>query len=185
MTPREQLERFLHRADELAGTRVVRAHFPTSLGLSFSASGGTRVSLGQPDEEDLRSFLLTLRQFLSSDEPVFLFRIFNLCQQHITDPEMKRDLAEARGQWAASVKSDGISMTFDGKPITPEYVTDLWINGHYFHNDEGKARALREMAPLETLLSRQKFLGHLIAATQNVLYVANVLRAAMREGLLA
>lgn len=60
-----------------------------------------KLSTGQPDEDDLRSFLLTLRQFLMPSEPVFLFRMFNLAHKHLTSEELRTDLAASRKEWAS------------------------------------------------------------------------------------
>ncbi|OQX02664.1 MAG: hypothetical protein BWK80_57430, partial [Desulfobacteraceae bacterium IS3] len=53
----------------------------------------------EPDEDDLRSFLLTFRHFFSQDEPIFLSKILNLCYQHITDNFIKNELIEIRKLW--------------------------------------------------------------------------------------
>ena len=67
MTPREQFELFVARAEELRRTRLVAKGFEPGIRLRWDAFEGLRFQSSQPDEEALRSFLLTFRQFVSRD----------------------------------------------------------------------------------------------------------------------
>jgi hypothetical protein len=176
----EQLWLFVRRADELRSARMLRNTPTVGFTLQFDQMKGTRVELRQPDEEELRSLLLTLRQFVSDTEPVFLYRIHNLCERHLTSDVLRGYLRQAREQWKRSMKESvgGMQLVFNGRDWSPEFVADLYINGHYFHSDVDKAATLERLVPAERLLSRYQFLNFVLDTTTQVLYVSNVIRAA-------
>ena len=178
-----QLELFTARVDELRNTRLIRKGFNPGITISWRRMQGMRFQSQGPDEEDLRSFLLTFRQFISNDEPVFLNRIYNLCQRCITSEQMKGYLIKSREAWKQAHRSSGIKLIFNKRELTPEFVTDLWINGYYFHNDARKVSMLKRLLPHESMLVRNQFLNYLVDATRHVLYVGNVITVALKENL--
>ena len=90
MTVLDQLGLFRDRAEELKNTRFIKDGYSPNITIKLDRMEGSRFISKEPNEEDLRSFLLTFRQFVSPKEPVFLNRIYNLCQKAITS-EMLRD----------------------------------------------------------------------------------------------
>ncbi len=48
----------------------------------------------------------------------------------------------------------------------PEHIADLWINGHYFHDDSEKAQELRRYVPHNILFVRPEFLNFIVEATR-------------------
>lgn len=179
---REQLELFVFRADDLAREPVLQ-DFNNSFSIKFDHVEGISFESQQPDEALLRSFLLTFRQFISHDEPIYLNKIFNVCHKYLTSDELKAHLIKAREGWQKQLKEGQMHFTYNDKEITPEYITDLWINGFYFHNDPRKWRALQSILPHEHLITKHFFLMHLSSATRHVLYVAHIVKIALRENL--
>jgi hypothetical protein len=49
----------------------------------------------------------------------------------------------------------------NGRPLEPERIMDLWINGIYFHNDRRKAQAINRLAASSVLSTRLPELRHL------------------------
>ena len=180
---RDQLCLFIARAEQLRECKLVQSTFPVSLSLKYNRLKGMQVSLTQPNEENFRSFLLVLRPFISPREPVYLFRIYNLCLRHFTNDRFKHLLEDAREKWKAQLKSDGISFIINNQEQTPEQITDLWLNAEYFHNDDAKRKFLAALDAPGLFLSREKFLYHCLQATRQVLYVYSMAKAALREGL--
>src|SRR5579859_7891329 len=103
ITPLEQLELFVARCEQMKKTRLIA---------TGSLSGGIRIrgetmpegivvtsELIEPNEDDLRSFLLTFRQFTMQNEPIFVQKIFDLCQLHLKDENLKQELIKARNHW--------------------------------------------------------------------------------------
>ena len=179
---RSQLECFLFRADQLQNTRLIQSGFKPSFSMSYDRMKGVQFSSKTPDDDDLRSFLTILRQFISQEETIHLFKIYNLCQQRLSNDNLKHNLMKAREIWQRELKRGGISLIFNGRSVTPERITYLCINVFYFHNDSEKMDALRRLKPHENMLVKHIFLDHLVEATRNVLYVAFIIKVAFREG---
>src|SRR5262249_13833321 len=142
--------------------------------ISWGRMEGLRFKSSTPDEDDLRSFLTIFRKFISDRELVFLYRVYNICQQHITSDTVKGYLIRSREIWKDALKHTGIKLTINRKEFTPEYVTDLWINGYYFHDDAEKITVLKSLLPHERMLVKNQFLNVVVDATRQVFYVGNV-----------
>jgi len=143
---------------------------------------GLRFISREPDETSLKAFLLTFRQFISEKEPIFMNKIYNLCQKHLTNDRMREYLVKSREVWKNTLKSTGILVFYNKCELTPEYITDLWINGYYFHSDPEKWITLKKILPHEKMLVKFQFLNFLLDATTQVLYLDNIIRASIREG---
>jgi hypothetical protein len=180
----EQIELFLHWASQLQNTRLLQNMGEHSFSLNFDQAKGLQFKTTTPNEEDLRSFLMVIRRFISNDEPTYFFKLYKLCIARINSDELRKGLMEARNSWQAGLKSDGFGFNYNGHEYTPEEITDLWINGYYFHNDSDKLRLLKSLQPLESVLMRFKFITHLLDATRAILYVRHVMMYAIREGLM-
>ncbi len=182
MVTRDQLELFVYRADELRHTRLVRT---SSLRGDFSFHFNQKTAAYKfpvVDEDDLRSFLLTFRQFVMKQEPVFIRNIYALAHQHITAERLRAAVDEAARSWRDTLKSCGFALEIRGRRVTPEHALDLFINGHYFHNDEEKRAELLKYGIPDVFLVRNQFLNFLVDATMNIAYTSNVIRAALQDG---
>jgi hypothetical protein len=120
-----------------------------------------------------------------NDEPVYLSRIYNIAQQHLTSGDLKKKLQDSRRIWSAFQKHGPIRVAVDSQPLTPERVTDLWINGYYFHND-ADFRIIENLARSGPggVLARHLFLDCITEALKQIVYVANVVRYPEVHGLL-
>lgn len=184
-THRESLELFVHRAEELLNSRLILNGIGTSLSFNFDRTKGLSLSSEQPDEELLRSFLLTFRRFISEKEAVFLFRIFNLCQQCLSSDKLKEHLIEARQHWSRELrggKTGNVRFNLSGQNVNPEYITDLWINGFYFHDSPQKLRELEQLLSNHSLLVRHIFLDHILQAVKYISYTRFIITVGFREG---
>lgn len=177
-----QLKLFISRANELKNKRAIRNGFNTQLKINWDKEKGFITEITQPDEDDLRSFLLLLRQFISDKEPIFLNRIYNLCYKYIDDDDIKSGLIKAREVWKQSQINSGMGLILENDDFTPEYSTDLWINGYYFHNDEEKRKIIESKLHLEQIFIRHQFLNYIISATENIFYVSRMIEYAIEKG---
>ena len=184
MRPRERLELFKARANQLADSRLLKRGFNPGISIRYERMRGTIFESREPDEEDLRSFLLTFRQFVSNDEPIFLSSIYNLCRQCLTSGELKGYLVQSRDAWKRALRGRGFKIVFDEGRVTPEEVADLWINGWYFHSDNEKMRRLKSLIPEQQIMARWLFLDFVAEATRQVFYVRNLITVALRDGLI-
>jgi hypothetical protein len=150
MTPKERLELFHARVEELQRFRLLQKEFDISFKMEFSnlkGRGYMAAESSEPDDEELRSFLTLFRQFMSDNEPIHLEGIYNILFQYITNDELKERLKEARQAWKESLRGYGTLIFEDGsgnrREMTPELATDIWINGFYFHSDIKKYNFLK------------------------------------------
>jgi hypothetical protein len=67
-----------------------------------------------PDEEDLRSFLLTFRQLMSPKEPVFLRSVAGLLWQAVDDPTNREILAAARTKYDHALRHGTVRFEHNG-----------------------------------------------------------------------
>ncbi len=184
MNTREQLELFKKRADELENSRLIRNGFSANLNIKLDENVGLTPKLTEPDEEDLRSFLLTFRHFVSNDEPVFLNKIYNLLHTSLTSVELKGFLIESRKLVKAAQKTAGLQLEYNGEVISPEKILNMWINGHYFHNDEELKKKLDELIDSTVMLVRFNFLDFLIETSKQILNVRDVINETLEKNLL-
>jgi hypothetical protein len=149
--------------------------------INWNHMQGLRISITQHDEEDLRSFLMGFRKFVSQGEPTHLDRIYNICRQSIRSDQLQEGLVQSRAAWRAAQRGGGIKIVFNERNLTPTLVMDLLVNGYYFHNDSRKAAALQEIWP--NPITQFTFNNFLVDATRQVFYVGNVVAFALHEQL--
>jgi hypothetical protein len=128
---------------------------------------------------------LDFRKFVSKDEPVFIGYIHGLCHLHFTSDELKGRIKACQQGWRRTVAQAGIKMELHGKHVSSEHIADLWINGHYFHDDQAKAEELKRYVPLEIFMVRQEFLNFVIEATQVIGATGHAIKMALRDGSVA
>ncbi|GAI02164.1 unnamed protein product [marine sediment metagenome] len=181
MTQREQLACFVERTDELKRTRLIRHGFHYNSTMSWNKMRGLKFTIQKPDEDDLRSFLLTFRQFVANDEPIFMPKIYNIVHQFSKNKVIRNYAARSRNEWKKSLKAGGFKLIYNNKHIEPEYIANLWLNGYYFHNDSNKQKILKELLPHEEFFVRTIFLDFLIECTRQILYLGYLVKVGLRE----
>ncbi len=167
LSARETLELFVTRTDELSRMRILRSSgLSSEWQVSFGVNQPTMFRSVEPDEEDLRSYLISFRKFVSPTEPVFIRSIHGLCHKHFTSDELKSHIVTYQEGWKRHVQRSQLSLKFHGQEVKPEQIADLWINGHYFHDDVHKAAELRRLVEPSFFLVRQEFLNFIVEATR-------------------
>ena len=180
------LQLFAEKAEQLRTLRLAQSGMPWSFKVGYDQKRGLYHSEQGPDEEELRSYLTLFRQFVSESEPVFVNRVFSLCDLYLTEERLRQELRNARARWSDAMRQglDGWQAVVDGEVLTPEYAFDLWLNGHYFHSDPDKAAKLEKLASTDDLhWLRMRFLTSLRALTAIVLQLGDAVREALDNGL--
>ena len=178
------VELFLERAKELVQTNLAKSGLSIRHNIHYEKDSGLSTEFEEPNENDLRSYLLTFRQFISEGEPIFIGRIYNLCARCLTDDELKRDAADARQYWHLAQRHNGMKLIVNGREYTASEVCDWFINGQYFHNDPEHRAKIKEMErfPLDREIFRFHFLNFVIEASRHAMYLRNLIAHAQREG---
>ena len=181
MTELRHLGLFVERVDEAAQTRFLQNFRGTELNIRFDHMKGLEVKNRDVPEEDLRSFLLTFRQFMMDREPVNLSKMFNFCDRHLTDDALREELRKARTEWKQALKQSPLQLTHNGTDMTPKHVGDLLINGHYFHSDEAKRAQLDSLMPMGQVLSRYIFLNLITDVIKQVFFLRHLILVGIRR----
>lgn len=136
ITPKEQLSIFQERVKELKATRFLRTKKYFSIKLFFSEKlDEYKAESILPEEDDLKAFLLTLRQFVSSDEPIYLPKMFKLVISGINDKKLRDLIIPVQRSWNKNQFNVGIKYDINNQELKMRDIWDLYINGKYFHND--------------------------------------------------
>jgi hypothetical protein len=180
------LDLFVRQVQNLVGLRLVTSGQLDS-SVTIRIRGGTAdFEPSQPDEEDLRSFLLTFRKFMLQDDPLNIGKIANLLYAEITNDDHRKLLNNERARYKAAMKHGKIVFDVDGTPCTPEENFDLWINAIYFHNDDAKAQTLaaRTDHPISKAMSRHALVELLVEVTRYLVRLTNLILSCRSNGTL-
>jgi len=183
LSTRQKLEKFHETVRELKSTSLMKKGLSSSMTIRGKGLDIWFDTEKWPEEEELRSFLLTFRHFVAEKEDVSINRIFNLCQQKLTDDKLREYLVKTRGIWKRAHETVGIDMVYQGKKQAPEQITKLWLSGTYFHKDEDKRTILKGLLFPQTILFKHQFLSFLVEATRMVLYVDGIVKKVLNDGL--
>jgi hypothetical protein len=134
-----------------------------------------------PDEEDLRSFLLDFRKLVAPKEPVYVGRVLNAAYRHVSSDDLAARVTEARAGWKRELRGS-MGFVVNDQEIRAETIVDLWINGYYFHDDPDKARRLEALAQVP--LARFHFINAVVGTANLINWLAGFCRIVLREGLL-
>lgn len=184
LTPREQIELFIARGEEMWNSRVRREGLKISFNVKWAIDEDVTHRIEEPDAEDFRSFLTIFRKFIAPDSAIYLPKIYNLCHLYITDAETKEFLAEARSIWLEIQQQpdSGMTVTVNGRRLLPKDVVDIWINGYYFHDDVEGMRILKGMNPFLISATRAIFIDYVIETTNIIRHLAQTIRTAEERG---
>jgi hypothetical protein len=181
----ERLDMFVDRVGELnTARRLGREGIDASLGIEFDVpGGGVRITESPPDEDDLRSYLTTLRQLvMNENDPVFVNAISKLAARHITDAAVRDALKHGRREWEKHKADRSMQLN----ELSEAEVFELYINGRVFHADQAAESRLREVmaTPESAALARSFISAYATEAARYVTWVAAVIRAAKADGVL-
>jgi hypothetical protein len=180
----ERFSLFRKRVIELSKLRLVQSEAQSKYQISWDAESGQLTYQAQePDEEDLKSFLLLFRHFISSSEPIFINRVFNDCLRFLDDECLKGEVQKAKEAWRKELQSGTLGMQVNEANLTPEYVLNLWINGYYFHNDPEKTFELESLLKQPLPLVRMQFISCLPNLFQIIFYMGRVISYGLDNGL--
>jgi hypothetical protein len=187
--PTEQLRVYNDRVQRLRNNHLSTTGFGASFTWSFDNTGEqteTTVSLQEPRDDLLTGYLGVFRQFINNNEQINQYKIFNTLQVCLTDEHIKGELVKARAAWSEMLQSDGMTLTLNGKLLTPIFLTDMWINDslHSDIEEADKEEILKIMEPAERGIMRMKFFQCVQNAYGIITFVDAVITMARNEGLI-
>jgi hypothetical protein len=177
----EKLDLFAREAESLGNARLIEDKFEFGVTIEKNPFG-SRVEEYGMDDEQLRAFLSKLRPFLSSDEPIFLYSIYNIAEKLVLHDKAREYIIKSRNEWKEQRKNPFVRFIFDKKRINNENIVDWWMNGFYFHHDREKKMNIERMPDAVRALTKFDFLSSVITAAGHVLWVGGNLRFALTKG---
>jgi len=143
----DKLDLFLRRFEQLERTRFYSN--PKLKNIQYKIKGEkvdkgfqTRFEIKVPDEETIKSFLLSFRVFYMEGEHTNFYSICNLLYKKILDKKARNDLVTIRSNYTKALNTSFIGINFLGKSYSPKDIVDLWFNAEYFHTDIEKVKEL-------------------------------------------
>lgn len=178
-----QLRLFVTESDRLNEHKLVQSGFSPKLNISMDGPDQPwQYRIQEPDKEILESYLIYLRKFMMSGEPVFIHRVRSLARQHLTDDSLKQELDNAHLAWKAHSRNREVEIILNERQVLPDYAWDLYINGVYFHLDLEKRGELEQFADPELLwMIRWQFLSQIVHATEYVFEVSETIERGFRH----
>jgi len=182
MTDHERLHLFVRRVEDLKTTTLVRDGYDSGITLKWSAAtGALSFQAIQPNEEQFKALLMSLRHFWLAKEPTDIYRIYNICQRILKNETHKNYLVKSRAFLDESLKSTGILLNIDKRHFSPGYVWDIYINGLYFHSDSKKMETLDSLSEEEKKLVKNELFGFVNSLCRQVLYVGRIVAHALKN----
>ncbi|MGB6369773.1 MAG: hypothetical protein WBF68_01895 [Atribacterota bacterium] len=142
-----KLDLFLRRFEQLERTRFYSN--PKLKNIQYKIKGEkvdkgfqTRFEIKVPDEETIKSFLLSFRVFYMEGEHTNFYSICNLLYKKILDKKVRNDMVTIRSNYSKALNTSFIGINFLGKSYSPKDIVDLWFNAEYFHTDIEKVKEL-------------------------------------------
>ena len=143
----DKLDLFLRRFEQLERTRFYSN--PKLKNIQYKIKGEkvdkgfqTRFEIKVPDEETIKSFLLSFRVFYMEGEHTNFYSICNLLYKKILDKKVRNDLVTIRSNYTKALNTSFIRINFLGKSYSSKDIVDLWLNAEYFHTDIEKVKEL-------------------------------------------
>lgn len=184
---REKLELFLKLTAEMNTTDLAKKGLGYNYRAKWSKSEGFTQELQEPDENDLRSFLLTFRKFVSEESDVYLQVIHGVFYKRLTREDYRTELGKMNIQWRHLFQQGWLRLNINGREFPPEYTLKVYINGRYFHDDPDYAEELAQLAqhdPIGSLLHRSQFLAAVVETSKYIDWLACNLDYCLRQELL-
>lgn len=179
---------FLRTADRLRSSDLFQGGL---YGMKYTLSvnvdkNSVEEKFDRPPEKDVRDALLDVRKFVAKRETEFLLSVCNLIYQRLESQTIRDDLAKIRrvfkdslsGLQGTSSVRVGFRKSPDDEPeyLEPEYVIDLYFNGHYFHSDPDKAPRLTYLEDRIGGMLVYSFLESITNIAQCIFYLASFIR---------
>jgi len=145
----KRLRLFFSRAEKLraSATGLMKN---LSLEMSYKANEPFRTRFDGPDLHDVKAALLDLRPFILQGEPTHFFSICNILYTNTADDAVAARVAQFREAWAKLVQKNGpppggMSMKVNDRELSACDITDMWLNGEFFHADIEKVGLLESL----------------------------------------
>jgi hypothetical protein len=179
----KQLEKFVKHVETIRRLPLVTDGQGVGFSLNMDRTRGMSVRVNLLDENDLRSFLLTFRMFISPNAEIQLNKIYNTCFLGLKKNNDLRDrLVKARAVWKEALGNVG-SLKFEEETYSGKDAALHWMNGGYFHSDLERYEQLVELLDRGWPYVQMHFENFVVNATRVIIYTGHVVEYARKNDL--
>lgn len=132
-----QIQNFITICKKLASSRFIKEAKNIKFSLSCKDESA-KITIGDFDEDFLRSFLIDFRKIYLTKEKTNFLRICNLIKKLSKDNEIINNAEKCQERYKYFLKNSTIGFTINEDAQKPEKIIDDWLHGSYFHEDENK-----------------------------------------------
>lgn len=175
------LKLFHRKVDELKETSMLKEE--TQIGINFSAKkgGNLQIRSSLPNEDKLKSFIMSVRFFLLEKEPTQIYKICSLIVKSEKDDRLKNDVKYVRERMFQILNESPMRFEHNNKVVTPNEIIKLWFNAHYFHCDVEQDKRLNELLRILGPFIKYFLIGPLFELAKLIIHLDNII---MHYGLL-
>lgn len=170
--------------EKMVSTRLMKKGLKSSLNISGNKYTGTTINIAWPDEDELRSFLVTFRHFILKGSPVFLNRLYKLLIDNVSDKEVKDMLLRNRPHWHEIHRMNSMVLIISNPKMKPEEIVDLFMSGDIFHLDLDKRKVLKSLNFFNEQLLKYRFIDYLFMAIKHIYFIDSLSAKVLKENLL-
>ena len=175
---------FLQHVDELRSSSLGQSGLGYGFTFKWNQHKGFSFEGREPAQEQFRSYLMTIRHFISEGEPCFFHRIHNIVFPRLESDELRRYMIKNRESWQRATDACAMGFYVNGARITPQYACDVLMNGVFFHNDAEKRAFYQSLPNDQQCLFRQQVYEYANSISRVVIHTANIINRALSDGTL-
>jgi hypothetical protein len=182
-TEEEKLKLFIKRSHELQETNIAMGNYTIIHKKESDPIFPIETCLTQPDEPAVKDYLLSFRQFISEEEDVYITGIMNICYKNLQNEDMKQGVAYLRALYKTLQNNRSLIFIYNNVEYTPESITKIFVNAHYFHNDLDGQMLLNSLPPFAFNFFRSSFLQFLNEVSKVIVCLSHDIEKSFEENL--
>ena len=132
-----QIENYIAICKKLSDCRFIKETKNIKFSLNYK-DGYAKLTIGDFDEDLLRSCLIDFRKLYLVKEKTNFLRICNLINKLSKDKEVINNVDKCRERYKYLLENSTIGFTINEDVQKPKKIIDDWLHGSYFHEDEDK-----------------------------------------------
>ncbi len=172
----DRLAAFIELADEVLANGWATRNAEIKMGFD---EGGPWTLRG-PSEDELKSLVLDLRNALQASSELFIPRIVEDYACTVPDEQLREACERVLAEFSRTRELG--TLTWNGEPLEPWRIAEVWLYTRYHHRNVAKAKQLRALDPMSRMAHRFEFLKYLQGMLGIVVEVCDLVTVAKERG---
>ena len=136
-----RINNYIRICENLRNSRFVKETKKIEFKLELKEIGESTMTVGNFDEDLLRSCLMDFRKIYLTSEDTNFYRVCNEIYK-IGDQKTRERVAKCRKLYKASLNKPSIGISIGKKGQKPDKIIDDWLHGYYFHEEQEKRNVI-------------------------------------------